>query len=368
MGVCFCFISLAFLLWVLRSQGLAVGWGFQLQSPIFIFCLVLLFTLVALNFWGVFEVGLSFSRLASLEKPKAKSQNISSYGLPISSFFSGCLATLVATPCTAPFMATALGYALTQTSFLPVFSVFTALGIGMASPFVLFSLSPTLLRFLPKPGPWMISLKQFLGFFLLATAVWLLWLLSRTGNSDFLIMTLVSALLVSMAAWLYGKWGISYPGIASISALFLFLLALSPIVWEDAAKNVKNQKKLTNSIWQKYDPGTIRSLEGKQPVFINFTADWCLNCKVSEALVLTNSAIQDQFRLKNIALFKADWTHYNPQITRALESYGRSGVPLYVLLSKKNQTETQFLPELLTKSIVLNALKGFPNVEGGWSL
>ena len=364
-GVCLCFVLLAFLLWALRSQGLAVGWGFQLQSPVFISCLILLFTLIALNFWGVFEVGLSFSRLASAKKPG----NSYAESSVTSSFFSGCLATLVATPCTAPFMATAIGYALLQTSFLPVFSVFTALGLGMASPFLLFSVFPTLLRWLPKPGPWMLSLKQLLGFFLLATAIWLLWLLSRVSTPEHLVVTLTSMLVISLAVWIYGKWGtpiqpVGIRSLARISTLFLFLLAILPLFWEDEHKTQTNiqQKKTVDSIWHEYDPATIRDLRGKQPVFINFTADWCLSCKVNEALVFTDTNIQNQFRLKNIALFRADWTRYEPEITKALESYGRSGVPVYALLPKEDQTEPRFLPELLTKGIVLEALKEFPNM------
>ena len=371
-GICFCFVLLAFLLWILRSQGLAVGWGFQLQSPTFIFCLVLLFTLIALNFWGVFEVGLSFSRLASFEKPSEMGSGNSFVQSSLtSSFFSGCLATLVATPCTAPFMATAIGYALLQTSFLPVFAVFTALGIGMASPFLLFSAFPALLFWLPRPGPWMLSLKQFLGFFLLAATVWLLWLLLRISGPDHLMNSLISMLVISLSAWLYGKWGtplrpIRTRNFARTSALVLFLLALAPIFWgngdETQTSQIKQKKITAYSIWREYDPITIYNLQGKQPVFINFTADWCLSCKVNEALVFTDTDIKNQFKLKNIALFKADWTRYDPEITKALESYSRSGVPVYVLLTK-DQAKPRFLPELLTRGIVFEALGEFPDVK-----
>ncbi len=359
-GVIFSFWLLVGSLWFLRLKGEAVGWGFQLQSPGFVFFLSLFLFAFALNLLGVFEIGLSLTRLSFVGRSSAKEQNVKqNHNVhPWTSFFSGCLATIVATPCTAPFMGSAVGYALVQPSFSIAFLIFTSLGVGMAIPFVLLSAFPILLRFVPQPGPWMEDLKKLLGFLLLGTVIWLLWLLARLANLDYLIQVLVSALVLALAAWIYGRWGqvavsssIRTRLVARGISCVLLLTAISPLFWQRQTKTLSSE-----IAWETYSPERAEALHrAGRTVLINFTADWCLSCKVNELLVFDDQEVQERIKLQNLTTLKADWTHYDPVITRALANYNRSGVPVYVLLHK-GKTKPHILPEILTKTIFLKAL------------
>ncbi|MEM9445802.1 MAG: thioredoxin family protein [Verrucomicrobiota bacterium] len=339
-GVLISFWVLAGALLTFRSAGAELGWGFQLQSPLFIALLGLLFFGLALNMAGVFEIGTSFIGLAG------KSQNLGGHA---DSFLSGVLATLVATPCTAPFMGASLGFALTQPAYVSML-IFTSLGIGMATPYVILSFFPKLLSFLPKPGPWMESFKQGMSFLLFATVIWLIWVLNQQIGADGVLRFMVGLLGFAIAAWVYGRWTTplrskSVRGFAWVLSLILVALSLTT-AWPSQE----------DSKWQDYTPSLVTSLrENNEPVFIDFTAAWCVTCQVNKKVALRTEEVEARFDELKVQRIKADWTNKNPEITKALESYNRSGVPLYVLYAP-GRDKPILLPEILTPQIVLDAL------------
>ena len=297
-GVIVSFWALAGTLLFLRAGGQQLGWGFQLQSPVFVGAMAALFFVLALNLFGVFEIGTSFTRLSDLNRGKSGFSG---------SFFNGVLATIVATPCTAPFMGSALGYAVTQPAWAAML-IFTSLGTGMAAPYMVLSANPNLLKFVPKPGPWMEKMKKGMGVLFLLTVLWLVWVLSQ-----------------QLAA----------------------RNATAPQTGEPTAALA----------WEPYSGERVEELrrQGRR-VFVDFTAAWCLTCQVNERVVLNSKTVADAFKEKNIALLKADWTSQDPKITQALAAFGRSGVPFYVLYPVNTQAQPVTLPEILTKQIVLDAI------------
>ena len=352
-GVLISFWVLVALLLILREGGEALGWGFQLQSPIFIFLISIFLFLFALNLFGVFEFGSSLTAIENkIDTQKGKFSN----------FLSGVTAAIVATPCTAPFMGTALGFALTQ-SALVNFLIFTSLGFGMAFPYLLLSIFPKWMKVIPKPGEWMIKLKQFMGFLLVATVIWLVWVFGLQKGNDAVIVLLISLLISALAAWVYGNWGMIYIKPAkrySAQAISVLLIAVSIYFGITNSSDAAAQNNIINNSsyidWQKYDKQKVDSLliNGK-PVFIDFTAAWCLSCQVNERVALNNKEVADKFKELGITTFKGDWTNKDEEITKALASYGRNSVPLYILYDGEN-AEPKKLPEILTKSIVLDAL------------
>ena len=352
-GVLISFWVLVALLLILREGGEALGWGFQLQSPIFIFLISIFLFLFALNLFGVFEFGSSLTAIENkIDTQKGKFSN----------FLSGVTAAIVATPCTAPFMGTALGFALTQ-SALVNFLIFTSLGFGMAFPYLLLSIFPKWMKVIPKPGEWMIKLKQFMGFLLVATVIWLVWVFGLQKGNDAVIVLLISLLISALAAWVYGNWGMIYIKPAkrySAQAISVLLIAVSIYFGITNSSDAAAQNNIINNSsyidWQKYDKQKVDSLliNGK-PVFIDFTAAWCLSCQVNERVALNNKEVADKFKELGITTFKGDWTNKDEEITKALASYGRNSVPLYILDDGEN-AEPKKLPEILTKSIVLDAL------------
>ena len=352
-GVLISFWVLVALLLILREGGEALGWGFQLQSPIFIFLISIFLFLFALNLFGVFEFGSSLTAIENkIDTQKGKFSN----------FLSGVTAAIVATPCTAPFMGTALGFALTQ-SALVNFLIFTSLGFGMAFPYLLLSIFPKWMKVIPKPGEWMIKLKQFMGFLLVATVIWLVWVFGLQKGNDAVIVLLISLLISALAAWVYGNWGMIYIKPAkrySAQAISVLLIAVSIYFGITNTSDAAAQNNIINNSsyidWQKYDKQKVDSLliNGK-PVFIDFTAAWCLSCQVNERVALNNKEVADKFKELGITTFKGDWTNKDEEITKALASYGRNSVPLYILYDGEN-AEPKKLPEILTKSIVLDAL------------
>ncbi|HMP89842.1 MAG TPA: protein-disulfide reductase DsbD family protein [Kiritimatiellia bacterium] len=349
-GVIVSFWILAGILMALRAGGAGIGWGFQLQSPEVLIVLCLLFFALALNLFGVFEIGLSLTGAGS---------NLAGKQGWAGSFFSGFLATVIATPCTAPFMGVALGYALTQPPVVGL-TVFTSLALGMAFPYLLLSRYPALLKKLPKPGAWMETMKQVMGFFLLATVIWLFWVMTSLAQPVTLVALLLALLLVAIGAWILGKWDtISRTSgarrrarIIGIAVIALGVYAgLQNIYRLDAASSTSDGE------WEAFSPERLAELrkEGR-PVFIDFTAKWCLTCQVNKLTVLRTSEIMQAFRDRGVTLLYADWTDENEVIAAELASHGRQSVPLYVLYPANSTESPQILPELLTRRIVLDAL------------
>lgn len=348
LGVLITFWVLTAVLLSMKTAGEEIGWGFQLQHPPFVAALILVLWLMALNFVGIYEMG---SHLVGVGQKLTGKDNYSS------SFFSGVLATIVATPCTAPFMGTAIGFAITQPASATV-SIFTAMGLGMATPYLVLSLVPALVRHLPKPGAWMETFKNLLSFPLFASVIWLLWAFGKQTDIDALT-ELLSALLISgIAVWVFGRWVISHQRIkVQRKAIICTSLLLVSAIWVTykAATPESTEGAL---VWEPYSEARLETLraEGRM-VFIDFTAAWCLTCQVNKRTSLRNEEVVERFKKLNVALLIADWTEHDPEITQALEKFGRNGVPVYVLYSENPQTAPVLLPEILTPTIVLNALE-----------
>jgi thiol:disulfide interchange protein/DsbC/DsbD-like thiol-disulfide interchange protein len=346
-GVLASFGVIAAGLMVLRTAGVAAGWGIQFQSPGFVLTLAALFLLLGLNMSGVFEFGGSLTGAGdSLTRRD---------GLA-GSFFTGVLATAVATPCTAPFMGAAIGYAFAQPA-VQATAVLMALGLGFALPMLLLSLSPALGRLLPKPGLWMVRFKQVMAFPLYATAAWLVWVLSVQLGSDGVFAAMVTLLVVAFAAWLYGLSG-GPRGIAKAAALIVAVAGLAGgAAMLSGAQPATGTGAATTDSGPPAEAFTQARLDGLlaegKPVFVNFTAAWCITCKVNERVALRSDRLAEAFRQRGITYLKGDWTNANPEITAMLNSFGRAGVPLYLLYSGVPGSQPQVLPQLLTESMVL---------------
>jgi len=325
----------------LRAGGAQAGWGFQLQSPVFIAVLALGIFFFALSLAGQFELGLSFT---SVGGELAQKQGFAG------SFFTGVLATIVATPCTAPLMGAAIGFALAQPAGI-TFAVFTALGLGLATPYLLLSFQPAWTRILPRPGRWMETLKQLTSVPLFATVIWLAWLFGRLyGTSsalDHMAYLLCGFLLVAIAGWVLARWPARWG--SALAAVALGVLAVVTSLYSP---------KDTTLVWQPYSQQVLdQARKDGHPVFIDFTAAWCLSCQVNERLVLRSADVQRQLADHKLTLLKADWTQYDPEITKELASLNRSGVPTYVIYPANQAAAADVLPELLTKDIVLSAIE-----------
>ena len=351
-GVLLSFWSLAGVLFALRAGGDSLGWGFQLQSPPVVALLALLMFALALNLSGVFEIGLSFTRLGGA----------GSGGSYADSLLTGGLAVLVAAPCTAPFMGAALGFALVQPAVIGLL-VFTALGVGLALPFMVLASAPQLLTFLPRPGPWLGTLKQLFAFPLYATAVWLLWVLGQQAGVNAIALVLLAMIVLALGAraWAHGVRRGTAPTRAVGGVLMLFAVAASLI----ATRNATTPATATTSTsggtrvqdWQPWSAATVRELRAEgRPVFIDFTAAWCLSCQVNERVALRAASVSKAFAAANVALVRADWTSRDDAITQELASLGRSGVPLYVFYSADPQATPVILPTVLTPGIVVDAV------------
>ena len=355
LGVLISFWILAGALVALRAGGEELGWGFQLQSPVFLIILSVFLFLFALNLFGVFEIGTSLMSVGA----KSASKN-GSFG----AFMSGVTATVVATPCTAPFMGTALGFAISQPAFVTM-SIFTSLALGMAFPYLLLSIFPAWLKYLPKPGAWMETLKQYMGFPLVATVIWLAWVLGMQTGSDGIAALLITLLFASLGVWIYGKWGtFNNTGKVKFVSRTLTIILIAAGLFFGIASTSCSAETISNSIsnsengiqWEKFSEARLNELkEAGAPVFIDFTAAWCLTCQVNERVAINTSEVIKKFNDKNIVALKADWTSRDDEITKALARFGRNSVPLYVLHAE-NLEEPIVLPEVLTTGIVLNAL------------
>lgn len=343
-GVLVSFWVMSGLLLVVRSAGQEVGWGYHLQNPIMIGLLAILFLLIGLNLFGVFEVGENLTQLSGVAEQKEGFAH---------SFWSGVLTTLAATPCTAPFMGGAVGFALSQPAWVSLL-IFSFLALGVAAPYMTLTLFPALLEKLPAPGAWMVTFKQILAFPMLLATVWLVWVFgSQTGN-DRMALLLLSLLGVSFASWIYGKWGHSFePKEKNLGITFAAVFLLSSLYTGYTA----SQTPAGEELWTEFSPELVATLksEGK-PFFLDFTADWCTSCKANELVALSNQEVIDKFKELGVVLVKADWTKKDPVITQALAEYKRAGVPLYVLYPGNN-AEPFVLPEVLFPGTVLEALE-----------
>jgi len=359
-GVLSSMLGLAAVLLVLRAGGEQIGWGFQLQSPLFVTLMAYLLLAVGLNLSGVFEFGAGFSGIGD---------NLTRGDSYHASFFTGVLTTLVATPCTAPFMAAAVGAALTQ-SALVALSIFAALGLGLALPYLLLSFAPWLRRALPKPGAWMDTMKQVFAFPMYASAAWLLWVLAQQTAEFGLAAALAGAVLIALAAWAYEKSRVSDTAgrvAARATALVALLLAIAlPVQFArepGATRAMQPDGARAETAWQPYDAARVAELNAAgKPILINFTASWCLTCLINERNAFADGAVQDMLRAKGVTLMKGDWTNRDPEITRALRTYGRAGVPLYVVYNAKpGSSAPLLLPQLLSAGVVQDAFAALPS-------
>ena len=346
-GVVLSFWILAGLLTALRAAGQSIGWGFQLQSPVFVTLLALLFLLMALNLSGVFEFGMRLQSVAGNLQQRVKPSNL------MDAFLSGVLATIIATPCTAPFMGAALGYTLAEPAYVS-FLVFTSVALGMAAPVLLLSLFPGWLRHLPKPGAWMDTFKQFMAFPLFATVAWLAWVLGSQQGNDGLGLLLLGMVVVSLGAWIYGRWQFGYPLRALTLAVVLGLVGVV-IAWPGAVPARGADPVSEANDWVPFSKQKVAEFRAQgRPVFVDFTATWCITCQVNKRIALNQKSVLGRFAELNVVRMKADWTVQDPAITEALAAFGRNGVPLYVYYPAGG--EPQILPELLTPAIVLATL------------
>ncbi|MEY3971499.1 MAG: hypothetical protein RLZZ80_1197 [Pseudomonadota bacterium] len=364
-GVLFSMLALAGLLLGLRAAGEAVGWGFQLQNPWVVLSLAVLFTGIGLNLLGVFEVGTSLTQLGEFDRGHG----------PLAAFGSGVLAVVVASPCTAPFMGSAIGYTATAPA-AQTLAVFAVLGLGLAAPYGLAAIWPGLLTRLPRPGPWMVTFKQFLAFPMLATVAWLVWVLTQQQGLSVLMPVLLTLVLLSFAAWCWG--GLQAGGVAAalsrsgrlwrwvgiVLALLASIWLVRPVGEPSTGDTVTKGSTSSSSgaststiAWQPWASGKPESLAAQgRVVFVDFTAAWCITCQANKIRVLQTSPVVDQLNGVAVVPLMADWTKQDPAITKELQRYGRNGVPLYLVYGPK-LSKPIVLGEWLSTDAVMAALR-----------
>lgn len=352
-GVLATFLVLAGAVIIARAAGQSVGWGFQLQSPGVVAALALVMLAVALNLSGVFEIGLSLQGLGS---------GLAQHGGAVGAFFTGVLAVAVAAPCLGPFLGASVGWAFTQPPAATL-AVFAAIGLGLASPFVAIAFVPAVARLLPKPGAWMDGLKKALAFPMYGAAAWLAWVFARETGVDGLPFLFAAAIVLSLSVWL---WGASQRGVAPAlmrALAALAFIAATPLAWAgsqmtppaDSGKPSPSQATAGGVAIEPWSPERVAALQAEgRPVFVDFTAAWCVTCQVNERAALASAAVKEAFARDKAVYLKADWTNRDPGIAKALEAQGRSGVPLYLVYGKAPQPAV--LPQLLSEGIVVEAL------------
>ncbi|HEY2467417.1 MAG TPA: thioredoxin family protein [Terracidiphilus sp.] len=336
----------------LRSAGAHLGWGFQFQSPIFLSLMAALLFFLGLSLAGQFEIGLT---LTSAGGSLAAKQGYTG------SFFTGVLAVIVATPCTAPFMGAAIGYALSQSAVV-TFAVFTALALGLAAPYVALTLQPAWTRILPRPGAWMEVLKQAVSVPIFGTVIWMAWVLANAYGAAVLAALLVGFLLLAIAGWFLGRWPAKPWSTIIASVIVATVIAVVVIAPRQlAATSSTSVAAVDAKGWQPWSADAVTMYQSQgRPVFVDFTASWCLSCQVNERVALGTPEVQKAFADANVVLMRADWTRYDDNITQTLNSFGRSGVPTYVLYVP-GETQPRVLPEVLTPGIVTSAISQLPH-------
>ena len=365
LGVVASFVSFAAIIAILKSSGKQVGWGFQLQSPEFIAGLATLFVLMSLNFFGFFEFG-----LPSWMMPQRKHQKDD--GL-FGEFMAGVMVALVASPCTAPFMASALGFALAQPTAIMML-IFTFLGLGLGAPFLVLTFFPGLTTYLPRPGNWMITFRQLLSFPLLITSVWLVWVFNKQTSPDQTAMLLSFMIAMTFVIWMYNLVK-SRPAMLRSVLVVASLVPLlytgskaftKPSVAKTASLGANDQTSKLDKVeliekhgvtWYKFAPGVVEALsEQGKTVFVDFTAAWCITCQANAKAVFASKRVVEHVSTsKNLALVYADWTNDDPEITKALEEQGRSGIPLYLVYTPGNETPA-ILPQILTPDLFMDGI------------
>ena len=357
-GILVSFWALVAALLGLRAAGATLGWGFQFQSPVFLALMAGLLFFLGLSLAGQFEIGLT---LTGAGGSLAARQGYTG------SFFTGVLAVVVATPCTAPFMGAAIGYALSAPAAV-TFAVFTALALGLAAPYVALTLQPAWTRLLPKPGVWMEVLRQAIAVPIFVTVIWLAWVLAAAYGAGMLAALLASFLLLAIAGWFLGRWPAKRWSTVVAALILLGVVALAVLApkWfpeAEARTDHAGNAALDSASAGGWEPWSAVAVSGYQaqgrPVFVDFTASWCLSCQVNERVALNQPSVRQAFQASNVALLRADWTRHDEAITQALTALGRSGVPAYALYVP-GETSPRLLPEVLTPGIVTDALSELP--------
>jgi len=337
-GVVLSFWVLVAILSLLKTGGAQLGWGFQLQSAAFVFSLAAVMLAFALNLSGVFEFGLSATSVGG---------NLQMKSGFLGSFFTGVLATMVATPCSAPFLAPALGAALTM-STAESFTVFTVVALGLSAPYLLLSIFPGAIRILPKPGAWMETFKQFMAFPLYATVAYLIWVLAGQVSESGLLSALIGLVLIAMSVWIYGRYGHK----TKRAGIILTALVLCGGLWTGWPR----AQSPSEIKWETWSTTSVEQLRSQRRIiYVDFTARWCATCQANKKLVFHSSDVLKLFRDKNIATLRGDWTNRDPLISVELAKYSRSAVP-FNLVWLPDKTEPILLPELLTPSLVMDAI------------
>ncbi len=372
LGILASFLVLALIVILLKVAGQQVGWGFQFQEPIFVIVMSALVFAFGLSLFGVFEIRLPGAAVAGVSAVITHQERKGGKGYA-SSFAEGVFATILATPCTAPFLGSALGFAFAQPMGI-ILLIFATVAFGMALPYLLLTARPTWQRFLPRPGAWMETAKQFMGFLMMATLLWLLYILGKQLGMESVIWTGAFLLMIGLACWLIGRFATLTASRAAVWTTWVVasILAIGGYVaFIEGALDVRaaiagtpvlssstGNTRSNEVAWEPFSLPALESyLQKERPVFLDFTAEWCLTCKVNERTIIADKRVQDKLRSSGIVTMKADWTNRNPDITRLLAKFGRSGVPLYVLFPHGRPNEPIILPEVLTPTILLDALE-----------
>jgi len=353
-GVLVSFAVMAAIVVAIRASVGEVSWGFQFQSPVFSLLIAYLFFVVGLNLSGVYEIGGRFAGVG---------QGLAARGGTVGSFFTGALAVIVATPCTAPFMAAALGFALSQPAPQTV-AVLLAVGLGLALPYLLLSITPALQRLMPRPGPWMDRLRQFLAFPMYASAVWMIWVLTQQTGADGVIYALGGMILIAFAVWLLRIGSGASPatwlrrGLAAVAVLLAFAAALKledgPATAASASGGAAAGVNFDG--WERFSRDRLnQAVAAGKPVFVDFTAAWCITCLVNERVALETAATRHAFEQAGVVKLKGDWTNRDAEITSLLKDLGRAGVPLYLFWAPGAE-RPKILPQVLTEAMILSEL------------
>ncbi|MFN3562144.1 MAG: protein-disulfide reductase DsbD family protein [Chloroherpetonaceae bacterium] len=360
LGVLLSFWLLALVAVLLQQAGEQIGWGFQFQSPAFVLAMSIVMFVFGLNLVGVFEF--------SAPSVSGEISQTLSRRDALGSLMNGVLATTLATPCTAPFLGSALGFAFSQPPHI-IFAIFSVVGLGLATPYLILAAKPEWLKFIPKPGDWMIRFKQVMGFLLFATLIWLLSVMGAQLGAEGVVATVALLLGIGVACWAIGAF-IDFSSstqrkatvwsIAILISITSYYLAFERYLnWRDVrAVTAVSTSRESGIAWKPFSLGFVEeSVAAGKTVFIDFTADWCFTCKVTEQTVLETDEVREKINALGVVPVKADWTNRNDEITQLLKKFGRSGVPLYVVFPAGNLSEPIVLPEVITKEMLIDALE-----------